>query len=772
MMRRALALVALALLVVPLVQAAASGGRTPISADGKVNDIAIAATADRFLAGIDDPRNGFVGARDAAVWQLWNLDGSLRASGPADRATCTTAQPDATETCDSNVLHVAINAAGTKIAVVSRATSNGNDILATFSDTGGRQMLVEIPPGEGDITDLAMDAPGNYVAIGMTVPNAPNPNSGKVRLYPFASASPQIDQVTSGAVTDVDLELGLLVATGGGHYRFKAPGTTEYVNSAISGSGLAVDASTHASRWSVAGYSSGFFALFSDGVGDEQPSLAEYQKKEAGETTGINAVAIRNDATAFAIGSSGGTLRLYSLDPTKFSPDPVVAQAASATGLGTIHDIVFSADGRYLAVRAGDTLRLYSTTDNGLVEMWSDTKAGSVPQIAIDGRGEHVVGATGNTVLVYDAIHKLTPSLPSGSQSPGQNKTYSVGYRNDGNRLEDVDLTADPPAGVDVKIEPPELRLAPGQSKSVQVTVSVPAGRAPGTLSVPLRHTLGDGADGTGTANLQVTVPTVRQVTIEADGADSLGANGGGPAVFSVLVSNVGNVKETVDLRAANVPDGWTGTFSDSTLDLDPLANETVSFTLQPPAGARDGTTATVEIWRNGGLAAPLDLTATVGASFSVDLKVPSGVILQEGVGKTVQVTVQNTGNAPDSATVTLGDLPAGWQGTFLNGLTDMTVEDMEPGESRTLDLNIRAPLGSEDSVPKQVALKAVSLGDPSRTKARSILFTVEEPSTDSDSGSSSGDGGGGNGIPGPSPALLLALVACVALMLRRRPPA
>lgn len=785
MNRVMLAAMALLLLAAPAVEAAATGARSPVSADGNaVNDVAIApSTSDqcstastsqaaapcRFLAGTIDPGSRLSFNPDEPAWHLWNLDGSLRTQKSADPVAGTDACPqpqNPAERCQTDVQRVAISSDGTRIAVGSTARSGGQSYLFTFLQTGAMQ--ASKPMGMATWNGLSMDGAGQLVAVAMAV-NTGDPTDaqdGLIGGYAFSNMAKSFEIAPEAPAEAIDVSpTGNLVAAGAGsHYRFDAFGTT-FEDPNVQGDVAAVDASGHAKTWSVAGYDSGFFALY---AGSDQPSVAKYQKREATDPSAIQAVAIRDGATAFATGNSGGRIRLYSLDPATTS-DPPVAMTAERSGLGSVTALAFSADGRYLAAITGSSVRLYSTQNGQLDEMWTDARTGLVgTALAIDGRGEHVVAGVGNTVIVYDAIHKLTAtSLPSASQAPGTWANYTLQVRNDGNRAESIAFSHAAPTGIDVTFDPPTASVLPAASTSVKVTVHVPEGRPAGPLNIPIRQALNGGTDGTPTATMALTVPTVHRIPLTAIGADSKGARGG-PATFDVHAKNEGNVAETLQFRVDGLPAGWTYHVAPANVTLTPGAETTLAVSIQPPVNTPDGTAAVGSL--RGGLATPLDLTVTVGAVFGVRVTTPVGLTLEEGVTGSLTATVRNDGNAPDSFVLKLGTLPAGWLGGFLDGQSEQQVDDLAPGETRNVDLSMRAPSGAGASgVPLQVTVMASSLGDPTKSSSARTLVTVNSASTTSTTGDD-GDGGDGFlGIPGPAPALLLALLALGAVAARRK---
>jgi WD40 repeat protein len=782
MIRRAAAALALVLLFAPLVQAAPTGARSPIDADSNVNDVAIG-SGGRFAAAGDDPGSFLMGSPSEPTWHLWNLDGSLRQTGSVDPAGCPD-RPDLGEDCQTRATRVAVSADGRRVAVagqVGSGSSPGDALLGLFTDAGtATDNDYPIRLATTTINAIALSDDGNHLVVGGTKPvtgEPGNPSDGLLGSY--NGAGKVFEATLPNPVTAVAVSSSgdLLAAAARYDIRAEPSGSgTLYENrrsdgtSAVQGNQVSVDVSDHARGWSVAGYDSGFFAVFSDAQGGPgtatTTSLQDYQKRESGDSSSLTAVAIRPDATAFVTGSSGGRLRLYTLDPTVNGEETAVQPALAATldSQGAFVDIAFSGDGRYLAARAGGGIRFYDTRNGALSLLWSDDRSGLAPSVAIDGRGEHVVAAAGSSVIVYDAKHTLTPSFPSATQPPGPATTHRLTYRNDGNRVDAVQLRPNPPAGISVGLQPSTFTLKPGESQSVDATVTIPGTYPPGTLKVPIEARLNDAADGAPSTTLSLTVPSVRDVRLEPQGATSKGADGGAPALFTVLVANRGNTQESVALVAANVPAGWTASVDPASMALAPGAATNVTVSLAPPAGAHDGLAATIALQRDGGPATSAQLTATVGANFQVRLVVPAGTVLRPGAAGFVNATVRNDGNAMDSFVVRLGSLPAGWRGGFLNGLNEFQVDDVEPGGSRVVQASLQPAEGSASDVPIQVTLAASSLGDPSKTTTKGVLITVQEAS--SDTGSSTGSH---RGSPAPAPALLATALAFAALALRRR---
>jgi WD40 repeat protein len=768
MMRRVLAALALGLLLIPLAQAASSGARGAITVDGGVNEVAMA-TGGRFAAASADPEGLPLGDPDIPTVNLWNLDGSLRMAASADLVEdgeCPHGDAP-TDDCVTHATAIAISGNGQRLAVASDRTMN-EDVLSCFGDTGTLLGQVRVT---GQITDVAINNDGTRVAVvfGFS-PGTGLPDDGRLQVYDGECKNPLFTPAagviyTGGIARRASFspDGSYLAVAADAHYYYKLPGTS-HVRHAISGADpLDVDVSS-TSGWSVAGFDNGFFGVYNNQVTSGLP--VEYQKKEPGaDGSALNAVAIRPSATAFVTGSNSGTLRYYSLDTGAQSDQ--VTLVASKTGLGAIHNVAFSGDGHYLAVRSGNDLRLYRTHATGLDELWKDTRANFGPSVAIDQRGEHVVAHAGSSVLVYDAIHKLTPSLPSQTQESGTTANYTVTYRNDGNRMEDITLTASPPTGVIVQVSPDSFTVVPDASKAVTVKVVLPTTQGPGSVAIPLQHKLSAGVDGTGTSTLTVSVPTKRSLTLEAEGAASLAVQPGGLTNFNAIARNNGNVRETGELTVTGLPEGWTAEVQPEAIDLAPGEAASITVSVTAPAGAAHLAQADLVLRRGSGPS--LALTATVGAGFGASLDGPRGLLMEPGVSQLVNYTLRNTGNAPDSFTVKLGNLPTGWQASFLSGLSEQRVDGLEPGQTSVVQATVRPPPGSASTVAVQFTVTATSLGDATKSDNHLVLLSVDEPVESETSTTTDAGEDGDNGIPGVPPVILVAALAALALVARRR---
>lgn len=752
------------LLVFPVGLTVDPGARSAIAVGSAVTDVAMAQSNAAFANSNNDPGSDVPpnANPNAAVWQMWKIDGSLQQDGAIDPTEC--GALGNLDDCKTNAVAVAISNNGDRIAAASFVDDNVGSILVFANRLQGVLSNSRFELANQEVTDIGLNDDGTKAIVGGRDNRAQATNKGVLAGYSVGSPSSQLFTYNpASAVIDVDINgagTRLAGAGGGFHCGTVVSGHTAETGSMV-GSVQRVAISEVADAWSVAGDGGGYFALFSE-RGSSSSCGREYQKRDV--TSAIHAVAIRDDATAFAVGNAAGTVWLYKLDPS--TPD-LVSLLTRKDNLGDVRDLQFSGNGRYLAAITGNSLRLLDTS-SGLAEVFRDDRSGLIASVGIDERGEHLVAGAGSNVIVYDAIHRLVGSAPPNLvQDAGTTVDHTLSYRNDGNRAEQVQLAFGAlPSGVFAQLTPAQFTVQPGLTQSVELTLTLDAAKSPGDLVVPIIHSLQSGVDGTGTTQVRVNVPTRHDLQLKIDGAASQGIQPAGTATFVVNATNGGNVAETVIWTFSGAPQGWTVEANPAAMTVAAGTTLPADVIVRAPSTAPQLAQARITATASGG--PNVLLTATVGAQFGVSLQAPPGRIIEEGVATSMELTGTNTGNAPDTLRFKLGALPSGWQGAFVNGFGEFQANDVGAGQSRTATLTLRAPEGSVSNVPVQVSVVLQSLGDTSKFQSRAILVTVEPAAITETETTDDGGGGGGNGIPGPGPIFLLGALG-LAFALRRR---
>jgi uncharacterized membrane protein len=181
---------------------------------------------------------------------------------------------------------------------------------------------------------------------------------------------------------------------------------------------------------------------------------------------------------------------------------------------------------------------------------------------------------------------------------------------------------------------------------------------------------------------------------------------------LSGFFANGGNVPETANLTASEVPEGWTVDFSKPNVTLAPWSNASVGMTIAVPAGTLAGE-YTLSV--NG-----IDIAISVNARFGLTASVDNATAeAYPSQSVTFNVTVFNKANERDTFTVTVGGLPDGWPGALIGV---MAVK--QAGENGTAGIQLTIPknatAGSYD-----IVITVRSDSDPNQTVTLPVQVTV-----------------------------------------------
>lgn len=761
MLRRALPLFAAFVLVAGPAFAADPGARTPITVGAAVNDVALAATAGTLGVVTQDPggRLSLPPAPSAPVWYLYSPDGrNLIQDGDADVDGCDSGTT--LDDCTSHATNVALSADGTRMVVASVADDN-NPILTFVRDASGNLAAVR---GSGSVTmqgtvaDLAMSEDGQTVAV---LSNSGTASVvGHVYVFNWASGSsttPSLlwsDDLSGGAATDLAMSpdgQSLAVTQGTSHHRYKRSSAgTQVTDANFSGNGVDVAIANGAKHLSVAGSSAGWFILYQD---DTPGGNREVRIRDAVDVS-LDAVAIRVDATAVALGNAAGDLWVY-----KVATDTLLTSLVGKVSLGApVREVAFARDGQSLAVAYGNNVGHYAVEATSLVKLWSAPLSSSAGDVAIDEHGERVAAGNASQAIVYEAKHKvnvLTPTLPAAT--PGQTVSIVASYVNAGNRMAAAAIAVEAPTGWTAIPDKTSFRIAPDQTVTVRLNVTVPAAAPPGSKDVRLLNSLGPA--GSSTTTLSFTVPTIEAWDLDVEGAASIGIQSGGANAFALEVANKGNLAKQPPIALSVSPQGWTATLVGNEGALDPGARRDLAISVQAPQDAAPGAQGTVTVTLPQATGSPLTLVATVGASFGLDLAGPSSASLEPGEATRVTLTLRNTGNAPDTYTVEAANLPSGWTASV-----PASPFSLANGQSAQVEVVILVP--SDESMDNAVELTvtARSSADPGKSDDHRFLASLPQDG----SGSESKTGTKSKDSPGVGPAVLLAGLAALAWAIRK----
>lgn len=750
----ALALAGVLLLLLPAAAAQGDPGlRPPIAMGAAVTAVAAASSTGAFGAGTEDPGSILPTTPDPdlPVWFLRNSAGDLWVQEDhADPAQCLDPDdplaildaPGVPDDCDTDVVAVAVSADGGRIVAAGNGDAEGQLVLGTRQQGPVHRINIT-----GEITAVRLSGDGTIVAAATDVATEEG-GGGRLYLYRWSQSvqllwMDGLDDALSHLALSPD---GASIAAGAGdvHYRYKVSGGAQsrVADDGFPGDVLDLQASDHAIHISIAGAASGHLVLYDD---DTAAGMREVRAKH--DNRPLDAVAITRDGTRIAVGNDQGGLWVYDLG---FPSYALAARGQLDLPTG-ITDLQFSGDGTLLAVANSGSIQMYDLRNATLDLLWQDSRSGLLPSIALGKGGDVLVAASGQDLLVYDAVHNVTATTvdPPASITPGTPLPLRFRVENHGNRVEELAFSALLPENWTATVAPASMLLAPGAQRTVTATVTAPASEVPGNATVRLHMSRFPETPVT------LQVPQHDAWSLVPDElATSRGTDGQGAARFTFRIHNEGNVAGMPPLSVGGDDPAWQYRLSGHDAPLSPGESAPVTLTIQAPDDAAELATATATIQVGGAVPATLEYTATVGALFRVGLEAPSGHRAEAGNETRFQVTVRNEGNTVDGARLELGAVPQSWRMQIAGGGREHIVPLIGPGDAQVITIAVLLPDDAQGGPPYQISLAATSLADPGERVTRLILVTVDSaPPT-----------GEGDGRKIPAPGLLMPLAGAFFL--------
>lgn len=332
------------------------------------------------------------------------------------------------------------------------------------------------------------------------------------------------------------------------------------------------------------------------------------------------------------------------------------------------------------------------------------------------------ISAIGTATVTVETVRAVeisagTPaSPPPVTGAPGQEISFTHTVTNVGNATDSFTISlSQSETSWTAEVNPSTIsNLARGASAQVTVLVTVPLGVPAETINT-VTVTARSNGDNTksDSAQDQVEVQSV-------DGADlspgqTMNAPAGTTVTFTHTLTNTGSTELSYRIEAENSQADWPAPVLDPASPIGPLApGATVSLvvTVEVPGEASGGisNTTTLRIYAEGATdPAPLldseqDVTR-VGDPFEV-LITPnrSGTALPDSTVVFTH-TVTNIGTNPDSYRLTVAE------SSGLPTFVAPDLVDLGPGESQTISVTIRLPLGLAAGAEAFARVTATSLG-------------------------------------------------------------
>lgn len=726
---------------------------------GPITAFAVAGNG-AVAAGMNDTGRTLGQPTTNAVWTWWDSSGASIRSDRADENNCGGSSITVTplQPCIGDVTGIALSSEGSRIAIVARGDTSSDGRLLFFNSQSGPVANLELPAGESP-TSVAMSADGTRIAVGILRPEGANPDLGRVRLYtwPAGSNAPgstwAADTVFPVSKVAVGVDGKVTAIAQDRNYRFTTSGTlvTAFMHDTDATLNAVAVASGSAAHWSVAGAQDGGILLYSDAQDAANP-VAAYDLQPG--TSPQRAVTISADAKLLAVGDAAGIVRLLR------NPDLVAGSAPIAQTValdGAVHALQMSPDGTHLAIAAGRGTYLYRVSNSGLSEIWKSVGTSVVGYVGLSNDAEFVASASGSAITVFPARHAVSIQAPDGTPvQPGVASFIPLTLTNAGNRDELVPLTVAGPVDWAASFNATTVALQAGQSVVVHLNVTAPAFAAPGGAALQVTYRVRGIPT---TTPVTVNVSHVHSWGLGIDGALSRGIDAGGSIEFTVRVDNLGNGADTTELAVAVDRAGWTASITPASITVAKGASATTKLTLTAPDNAQNGDGARATVTVPGDPSATLQVSATVGARFGVQVAVdPATATGGAGRASSFVVRITNTGNVADTFAAQANPVPTGW---LLLVQDAALVSTIPAGGSVAVTVTVTPPAGAVTSV-YEISLRVTSAGDASKSAlARHELFV--EPSSETSTKTKD------KGLPGPGIPLMLGSLALLAWAAQRR---
>ncbi len=359
------------------------------------------------------------------------------------------------------------------------------------------------------------------------------------------------------------------------------------------------------------------------------PSLNNfyYSALDAGQTfidpdAGVTMQTLSADTTGATVSVTFGTPTCQHFNPTiSISPDQSQTVAAGTTVTYTVS--VLNND------NAGCSATTFNLTD-AIPPGWSASYGSNSLTLAYGTSGSSPIqvtspnnASTGTYTFTVTATNSVVPSLnasttanynlntapcihanPTVSFSPvtqtvqaGTAALYVLGVTNNDNascNSSTFTLNDSVPGGWTAILGIPSLTISPGRNASTSLQVTSPGDAPAGTYSVAGSATSTTDSSLTGSAAASYVIPgacTRANPTVSMSPSQSPPVSPGTPVNFTVNVTdNDNSACPTTNFNLiANLLNGWTGTWSNSTLSLSPGGSGSATLTVTSPSTAANG---------------------------------------------------------------------------------------------------------------------------------------------------------------------------------------
>ncbi len=342
----------------------------------------------------------------------------------------------------------------------------------------------------------------------------------------------------------------------------------------------------------------------------------------------------------------------------------------------------------------------------------------------------------GDPTVQIGGFQYTTATLECGNNEsqvfPGQTVEYNVTINNTGGAQANLVLAADAPGGLPngwiINVSDASISVPVGGSMDVklQVTASEDA-EAFSSLVVNLVAESGNVIGAPLSIPTTTTVKLVSQFKLDyASGVQSV--TPGGKATFNVMVTNTGNLADTVQLSLATVPEDFDVELSSTSLLL---ASETSDYIDVEVTAPDPCLAATYSVQLEG--------TIVSDPSFVRDIFLDTAVMEVNGLGvacdqATIEldagdkadflINVTNEGNHPDTAVMSItneDDLPSDWTVSF------KPLNTLSMGAYETMGVTLKVSTSTGTLAGEHWVKYRATLNSDSRTESGSVLVKISE---------------------------------------------
>ena len=224
------------------------------------------------------------------------------------------------------------------------------------------------------------------------------------------------------------------------------------------------------------------------------------------------------------------------------------------------------------------------TIGSGAIVTHSYAAAGSYTAVVT---ASNTLGSvTASTAVTVTAVYGVSLSPDQAKSTlPGQSVTYTLIVTNTGVIADSFDLTATGQTWA-TTLSTSQVNLAPSASANFTVTVAIPPGTADQESDAVMITAVSQGdSSKTDSAALTTTAVSTPVYGVDLSADDSLSGPAGGQVIYTLTITNTGNVVDTFDLLPTG--NSWTTTLSSQAVTMNAGGSQALTITVFiPPAAA------------------------------------------------------------------------------------------------------------------------------------------------------------------------------------------